>query len=200
MLRTSAASAPALAFFAILAPLALGPVACAHGTGDAFLQDDGIGGGASSTSGCDSGSHGVVTVTSTTGGGTGGARGVGGAGGAGEVSSSSGVLQGSTGALTTGSFSSSSGGGTCDASGDCQTCGDCAIAGACAPEMNACNVDQDCVALLDCLSTCQDQTCANDCASQYPGGQQAYMAMVTCVLCQACPVSCGGQAQGACGP
>jgi hypothetical protein len=66
--------------------------------------------------------------------------------------------------------------------------------------MNACETDQDCVALLDCLQTCTDQTCADNCAAQYPNGQSGYMAVVVCVLCDACAVSCAGQSQGACGP
>lgn len=98
------------------------------------------------------------------------------------------------------SSSSSSGGGTCDASNDCSTCGNCSLAALCEPPMTACETDPSCSALLDCLSTCADQTCADDCAAQNPDGQAGYMALVTCVLCDACPVSCGGESMGACGP
>ncbi len=94
------------------------------------------------------------------------------------------------------SVSSTTGGGTCDATGDCGTCGNCAIAGACQATMNACESDQNCVALLDCLSTCADQTCADGCMTQYPGGQTGYMAVVSCVVCQVCPITCDAAATG----
>jgi hypothetical protein len=98
------------------------------------------------------------------------------------------------------SSASSSGGSTCDASNDCSTCGNCATSTVCLPAMNACETDQSCSALLQCLSSCQDQTCADGCAAQNPGGQQPYLTVVTCVLCQACPVSCAAESMGACGP
>jgi hypothetical protein len=66
--------------------------------------------------------------------------------------------------------------------------------------MNACETDQSCSALVQCLSTCQDQTCADACAAQNPGGQAAYTAVMTCVLCQACRVSCAAESMGMCGP
>jgi hypothetical protein len=172
MLRSSFAGASKLACLALVV---IGSAACAEGLGNALLQDNGAGGG------CDSGSHGATT-TST------GAGGLGGAGSTSSTSGTGGVAEG-----TGGSISSSTGGGTCDSSGDCQTCGDCAVAGVCAPEMNACNVDQDCVALVDCLSTCQDQTCADACATQYPDGMSDYTAVITRVLCQACTASCPGE-------
>ena len=65
--------------------------------------------------------------------------------------------------------------------------------------MSVCETDQDCTALMTCLEGCQDQTCADACATQYPGGQASYESMVTCILCSACPVSCSAEAGGACG-
>ena len=94
--------------------------------------------------------------------------------------------------------STTSGGGTCDASGDCGTCGNCALSGQCQSAVNACNADQNCNALLGCLQNCADQTCADACAAQYPGGQAGYTALITCVICNACPVSCQATTSGVC--
>lgn len=180
MLRPTFARASKLAALALSA---LAVSACAHALDDPFGQGvsregDGAGG---ATTGCD-GTH-STTNTSTTS-----------SGRDTSVTSTSSTDSGWPASTTT------SGGSTCDSSLDCGTCADCAIAGVCTPQMNACQTDQDCLALLDCLSACQDQTCADTCATQYPGGQQTYMNMVTCVLCQACTSSCANEAVGACGP
>lgn len=64
--------------------------------------------------------------------------------------------------------------------------------------MDACLNNQDCLALLDCLYECYDETCANACASTYPDGMDPYIDVTVCAYCQACPASCAAEAQGFC--
>jgi hypothetical protein len=103
------------------------------------------------------------------------------------------------GSVTSGGPSTGSG-GTCDASGDCGTCGNCAVVSLCAAAADGCTSNQSCLGLLDCLNTCADQACADACVNGNPSGLQLYMAVTTCVLCDACPVDCDGPSSGACAP
>ncbi len=117
----------------------------------------------------------------------------GGSGGSGGSAEAGPVTVATTGVATS---AIATGGGTCDASNDCNTCGNCALGGICAGTMSACQADQNCTALLSCLDTCADPTCANTCASQYPGGMSLYESLITCVVCDSCSVSCNGAAMG----
>ncbi|MEO7330918.1 MAG: hypothetical protein ABI193_20250 [Minicystis sp.] len=103
-----------------------------------------------------------------------------------------------TSASTSAAATTGSGGGSCDGSGDCNTCGNCAINAQCFPQMNGCISDAECSGLIDCLSTCQDDVCANACADARPAGMQLYIALITCVLCDACFSDCQGGSSGAC--
>jgi hypothetical protein len=99
---------------------------------------------------------------------------------------------------TTTTTTTGSGGGSCDGSGDCNTCGNCAINAQCFAEMSGCINDADCSGLIDCLGSCQDDVCANACVDARPAGMQLYMALITCVLCDACLSDCQGASSGAC--
>jgi hypothetical protein len=173
MLRSASRTVSTLA---LLGLSTLAPIGCAEGTGEDIWWAQGTGGGPGHIIFTGTASTMILTSSSSS-----------------SSSSSGGHVNSSS-----SSTSSSSGGGTCDSSNDCNTCGNCAVSTVCAAAMNACAADQACNALLDCLSACTDQTCANNCAAQNPGGQQTYMAAMTCVLCQACPVSCA--AGPMCGP
>ncbi len=181
--------------FGVSAALGLGVTACAHavdGSTETVIQGqyEGQGGSTSAvTSGDDSTATTTGSVDPTSG--TGGAPTT-----ATTVASSTTTGQGS---VTSGGPSTGSG-GTCDASGACDSCGNCAVGGQCAAAANSCSSNQSCSALLDCLGACADQACADACANSNPSGMTLYMAVITCVLCDACPVSCDGASSGACGP
>ncbi len=79
---------------------------------------------------------------------------------------------------------------SCDG-GSCDSCQSCAMNGMCAPQIDACLNDADCYALIECLQSCVDDVCMNNCASSHPSGMTLYSAAGECVFCDACPVSCG---------
>ncbi len=85
---------------------------------------------------------------------------------------------------------------SCDQLFDCSACIDCSIQGNCADEYDACFADQDCVLYAECLEACQGtpdpEPCYQGCGMSYPGGAQLYQAAVVCVICDDCPMSCGG--------
>jgi hypothetical protein len=74
---------------------------------------------------------------------------------------------------------------------DCNTCINASIGqgGACTSPVRACQADQSCLDLNECLGGCQggDQACIDACAQQSSGGIPEYNALVSCVL-DACPV------------
>lgn len=86
----------------------------------------------------------------------------------------------------------SSGGMACDAltGGQVPECDTCAAA-SCVSQCNACNSNADCIGLLGCIMKCSDQTCANNCASQFPNGVNDYNTFGTCIQ-QSCPACLGG--------
>ena len=191
MARSTLGLVGKLVFFSALG---LGSAACAHAVSEGtetviegqYASDGG------STSGVTSGAEPATTTGSvaSTSAGTGGAPGT----SATTSASSSAQVSATSGGPSTGS------GGTCEASGDCGACGNCAVNGACAAAANGCSSNQLCLGLLGCLNTCTDQACADACANSYPGGLDLYLAVTTCVLCTACPVSCDGPSSGACAP
>jgi len=170
-----ARSFPAFVPQLVLTGITLLANACAQGLNDPAAQSEII----------------IIHDTSTTSG-----AGAGGGGGATSAMSTSATTAEATTAVAS---SSATGIGACDASNNCGACGNCALAGQCQSAMSACQADQNCLALLNCLQNCTDQTCANNCATQFPAGQQGYGAMVSCIVCQSCPVSCNASAMG-CGP
>ncbi len=86
---------------------------------------------------------------------------------------------------------SSSSGGTCD-SGNCDSCQQCALNGPCSAAVDACFNNPDCYALIECLQSCFDDVCFNDCANTHSAGLPLYDAVGVCVICDQCSSSCGG--------
>jgi hypothetical protein len=83
--------------------------------------------------------------------------------------------------------------------GDAQSgCLGCALADACAAEYTACANDPsgECIAFVQCMDSCQDQACVDQCVADHPGGATLYNDLVFCAICEACPVSCDGAGSG----
>jgi hypothetical protein len=78
----------------------------------------------------------------------------------------------------------------CD-TGSCDSCQQCALNGVCSGQVDACFANPECSALLDCLSSCVDEICMNDCVNAHPGGIDQYNAVGECIFCTACPLTCG---------
>jgi hypothetical protein len=55
--------------------------------------------------------------------------------------------------------------------------------GSCCAESGACENNQDCLTIFQCISTnqCQDQNCITDCANKSPNGTQAAAAFYDCL-------------------
>ncbi len=140
------------------------------------------GGGSSSASG--TGGAATTSATSTTATTTG-------SGGTGPATSSASV---SSTAATTGA----GGGSTCDNQLDCDTCTACAQNSVCLAAIDACFNDTQCYDLVDCVNTCADEVCMNDCADQNPAGMVLYMGAIECMLCTACPNDCANEGMGLC--
>ncbi len=180
MARSTLATRVALVLFT--APSALG---CAHGFNDLDTTSDDQS-QLQGTGGSDGAGGATSSSTTTTDAGS---------------STSSGDSSGSTSSASTSTSAAAttgSGGGSCDGSGDCNTCGNCAINSQCFAQMDGCIGDAECSGLIDCLSGCQDDICANACVDARPAGMLLYIALITCVLCDACLFDCDGGSSGAC--
>lgn len=77
------------------------------------------------------------------------------------------------------------GGPAPDGADPCTAC----IDGHCGTELSDCEADTACTALMDCLSTCLDPSCASACMSSHPSPK--YDALNTCVETN-CRTDCGG--------
>lgn len=73
----------------------------------------------------------------------------------------------------------------------CITCQDCSFQGPCFEEMNACSANSDCFEFNDCLANCGEPDCQAKCEAAFPEGSQLLYDLAFCVLCDACPISCG---------
>lgn len=84
----------------------------------------------------------------------------------------------------------------CDALGSCgdfgKGCSGCAVQGTCEPEYKACFSNSDCPAFNQCMGNCpaDDITCQKKCSESHPVGEQLFNAMVLCIVCTECPISC----------
>ena len=109
----------------------------------------------------------------------------------------------STGNPATGSVSvvsgSTSSGMTCDL-GSCDTCIDCSINTTCSASYEACFSDMECLAFVQCVEDCQNQSnpdaCYQQCFEVYPTGAQLYQEAVFCIVCDSCFQSCDGAGAG----
>jgi hypothetical protein len=74
-------------------------------------------------------------------------------------------------------------GGTCAAKLIQNTSCDACRKNSCCAESGACENNQDCLTIFQCISTnqCQDQQCITDCANQSPNGAQAAAAFYGCL-------------------
>jgi hypothetical protein len=75
--------------------------------------------------------------------------------------------------------------GATDGADPCNAC----IDAHCATQLSDCETDTACTALMDCLSTCADPSCASACMSSHPSPK--YDALNTCVESN-CRTECGG--------
>ncbi len=124
---------------------------------------------------------------------------VNGSGGGGGISSSGGSTSG-TGATagSGGNAASSSGaapgtGGTSATTPNvCETC----IDASCSAPIEACESDAECLALLNCLEPCLDQTCADQCLATHAAGKSLLDTADACVA-STCANECGSGSQAA---
>jgi hypothetical protein len=92
---------------------------------------------------------------------------------------------------------------------DCDTketsCGDqtsgcvaCAEAFMCKSQLNQCNMSLQCRQYGQCIAQCAqgDDACVSDCAFQFPDGSSKYDELLTCVICENCPVQCEAASAG----
>ncbi len=120
--------------------------------------------------------------------GTGGAAGASTGGSGGGTGATGGSGGGSAGTSSGGTGGGSAGaGGSAGGGGD--TCTPC-VEDNCAAEVDACNADADCTALLDCVQACSDTACITECQTAHPGGATLFADVFTCTQ-QNCAAECG---------
>ena len=121
---------------------------------------------------------------------SGGGGGSGGTGGGATTTTTTSVTTGGPMVCDTGDPSGASCGDT--ASG----CVACALGGDCSDELATCQADQTCVDFANCIDPCMDQTCFDDCTTQFPAGADIYNNILLCVFCDQCFVDCDGASAG----
>ena len=85
------------------------------------------------------------------------------------------------------------------ATGNCDTCQQETLSpgGACASTYNACTSNSACSTLLNCMSNCTTQTCAENCWNAAgTSGQNAYNAILNCICNTGCPTECSTECGG----
>lgn len=87
-----------------------------------------------------------------------------------------------------GTGGSSTTGGQCSMVGE-GPCLDC-VRGACDGSCVACQNNQQCLDLAQCLNACGDEYCTSTCVQIYPGGMDILNALGECVQAW-CSVECG---------
>lgn len=75
----------------------------------------------------------------------------------------------------------------------CFSCQECTFEGPCIQEVDACNQNSDCWAFNDCLANCGGPDCQAQCEAAFPLGSQLLYDLAFCVLCEECPINCGGR-------
>ncbi len=92
---------------------------------------------------------------------------------------------------------------SCDSLASCDTyesgCGGCAVRSMCAEAYDKC--DNTCVQFEQCLDSCADNVaCQKSCYDDNPSGADRYNALISCIVCQACPNSCAAFKSTVCSP
>lgn len=93
---------------------------------------------------------------------------------------------------------------SCDALASCDDystgCGGCAVRGECAEPYASC--DDSCVQFEKCLDSCgaDNVACQKSCYDDNPSGAERYNALISCIVCQACPNSCAMFKSTVCSP
>jgi hypothetical protein len=84
---------------------------------------------------------------------------------------------------------------TCPSSTDCSACATVAqtpgCGGGCARVTEVCADDTSCAALVTCISSCDDASCAAACPTQNLSGLQKYEAITACICSDSCATLCG---------
>lgn len=73
--------------------------------------------------------------------------------------------------------------------GNCQQCANNTANNVCSSQYQACGSSQQCQSYYNCVSQCGSQSCADNCAAQFPSGAQLYDDLVDCA-CMACANEC----------
>lgn len=76
-----------------------------------------------------------------------------------------------------------------DSSASDSACDDC-LSLQCAAEATACSANRNCLAIVQCASSCSNEACGNACVSASPGGVEALRALLQCTN-QFCSAACG---------
>ncbi len=95
--------------------------------------------------------------------------------------------------------SSGAGGGSLEE--QCGLCQENVAPEICQVQVQQCLDNPSCVALFDCFNLCppDDDFCPQQCFEQNPQGQQGYINLADCYICQACPDTCGALSPDFCG-
>jgi hypothetical protein len=91
----------------------------------------------------------------------------------------------------------------CDELAVCGTydsgCSGCAVRGQCLEVYLSC--DESCATYNKCLDSCGgDVACKQSCKDDNPSGAERYAALITCLVCHACPTSCSAFKSTVCAP
>ncbi|UQA62325.1 hypothetical protein [Polyangium aurulentum] len=92
----------------------------------------------------------------------------------------------------------------CDALDSCDTyssgCGGCAVQGICAEAFESC--DAACYQYNKCIGSCASGNiaCRQSCKDDNPSGAERYDALISCIVCVACPNSCSDYNSSVCTP
>jgi hypothetical protein len=89
-------------------------------------------------------------------------------------------------------------GPSCDMEADCTACQTCAFDADCSTEASNCGSEPECLSLNDCLGDCapDDDACVQACNDANPNGVDPLGALVDCIYCDACFVTCDGAGNG----
>jgi hypothetical protein len=77
---------------------------------------------------------------------------------------------------------------------DCQDCQTCAFDSLCMTQYADCQAEPQCIALDECVSACRegDDACVQACVDANPNGADPLLALLECIFCDACYVTCDG--------